>query len=287
MIYKLNLLTHNSCCFRPKNHLCLPIVKSPVVCSRTRSLCAKNDLQEVRSSPHVSNVRHLQYNESTSQISTYTKQINPQRVQCDARSYCRLEELPFSACYETAFTTAEPMTRMVSHSDVNIPLQNNTSNHFMDAKQFGSPTDPHRIHREKIRQISCSYQSLDRLRSKSGGYVNVAAFGSLDCLDRSNTDKRSENLGDIWNSTTSFMHSRSTSSLDYFGSSGTGLSPSSFSGSSMSIMHHNYENLAVKDDPYESRGKILVYHNSPSKRLIGRRKGLEFYYGAKACKPGN
>ncbi|KAG7172204.1 DEP domain-containing protein 1B-like, partial [Homarus americanus] len=38
--------------------------------------------------------------------------------------------------------------------------------------------------------------------------------------------------------------------------------------------------------PYAEGGVWRHYHSSPSKRLIGRRKGIEFYYGSKACLPG-
>ncbi|XP_053647606.2 DEP domain-containing protein 1A isoform X2 [Cherax quadricarinatus] len=38
--------------------------------------------------------------------------------------------------------------------------------------------------------------------------------------------------------------------------------------------------------PFAKGGVWRHYHSSPSKRLIGRRKGIEFYYGSKACLPG-
>ncbi|XP_071533389.1 uncharacterized protein [Panulirus ornatus] len=38
--------------------------------------------------------------------------------------------------------------------------------------------------------------------------------------------------------------------------------------------------------PYAQGGVWRHYHSSPSKRLIGRRKGIEFFYGSKACLPG-
>ncbi|XP_076034655.1 uncharacterized protein LOC143021201 isoform X2 [Oratosquilla oratoria] len=38
--------------------------------------------------------------------------------------------------------------------------------------------------------------------------------------------------------------------------------------------------------PYAKNGVWRHYHSSPSKRVIGRKKGLEYYYGSKACLPG-
>lgn len=38
--------------------------------------------------------------------------------------------------------------------------------------------------------------------------------------------------------------------------------------------------------PYAQGGVWRHYHSSPSKRLIGRKKGIENYYGSKACLPG-
>lgn len=42
-------------------------------------------------------------------------------------------------------------------------------------------------------------------------------------------------------------------------------------------MHHNYENLyhiSEEDKSFGLSGQLRIYRNSPSKRLIGRRKGL-------------
>lgn len=134
------------------------------------------------------------------------------------------------------------------------------------------------------------YRSLDRLRSKSGGYVNVAAFGSADCLDRIGSDSLwyPDDTADTW-------ASRSVSSLSCYPSTVTGLSPPNLSDYSTSVssstQFHDYQQLHglpphVAEDSPHGHG-LRLYQNSPSKRLIGRRKGLEFYYGAKACRPGN
>ena len=39
--------------------------------------------------------------------------------------------------------------------------------------------------------------------------------------------------------------------------------------------------------PYAQGGVWRHYHSSPSKRLIGRKKGTESFFGSKACLPGN
>ena len=189
----------------------------------------------------------------------------------------RLQRVPSNACYETAFTTAEPMTRIISQNYPTMPRRSHSSDHILEKE---SDASSQAFPRES--DNSYMYHSLDRLRSRSGGYVNVAAFGSVDCLDRSTGTE-------LWTDT----HSRSISSLSCHRSAATGLSPLSFSDASIATACTNrddYENLrhlSMEESPLGLSGQLRIYRNSPSKRLIGRRKGLEFYYGAKACKPGN
>jgi len=202
----------------------------------------------------------------------------------------RLHRVASNACYETAFTTAEPKTRIVSQSHATMPRRSQSSDLTLD-NDSDTILGSQGFRREKNHENSYMYHSLDRLRSKSGGYVNVAVFGSVDCLDRSDPDRYSECGTDLWmTSNATVVHSRSISSLSCHHGV-TGLSPS-FSDSSVATAttQHNYENLphlSEEDSPHGLNGQLRIYRNSPSKRLIGRRKGLEFYYGAKACRPGN
>lgn len=209
------------------------------------------------------------------------------------QSFASTSDVPVNTCYETAFTTVEPRTRLVINDEVTLPRRSHSSDHLLgeEAKKpssrfVGGPR------RSPQNDNSSIYHSLDRLRSKSGGYVNVAAFGSVDCLDRSGVDWCPDGSSDLWTSSVASMHSRSVSSLSSHRATATGLSPSPVSESSTAShsVQRDYENfrfIPTEDSPANSRGPLRVYKNSPSKRLIGRRKGLEFYYGAKACRPGN
>lgn len=230
------------------------------------------------------NVRKFLYDEVTS-VRHSVEDRNRKSTGQHTTHGRRLQRVPSNACYETAFTTAEPMTRIVSQSSATVPRRSHSSDRILE-KDSNTDLIAQGFCREQNNENSYMYHSLDRLRSRSGGYVNVAAFGSVDCLDRSNG-------GDLWTSNAADVHSRSISSLSCHRTATTGLSPLSFSDASLATASHNrddYENLrhlSPEDSPLSLSGQLRIYRNSPSKRLIGRRKGLEFYYGAKACKPGN
>ena len=260
----------------------------------------------------------------------------------EARLTASTARLPDNACYETAFTSVEPETRIIPQDEVEflrrsssssrrrfeaIRHQHHKPSNLHPIRSFRLPgadltgsMDPRRRGFPGGEKENVIYRSLDRLRSKSGGYVNLAAFGSVECLDRLD---RTENNSQVWgypedysnvsswtnetpSSTLHQHHSRSISSLSSFRTNRTGLSPSSFSDSTQSA--HDYENLrefsrmlqmsnmsnsssctaGTNKSPVNLRNNgSHLYHCSPSKRLIGRRIGLEFYYGAKACRPGN
>ena len=230
--------------------------------------------------------------------------------------------VPANACYETAFTSAEPETRIIDQDHVDFLRRAASSRRAANVQNanvqrpvfdgFRVPANV-KLTRADTSNKENVYRSLDRLRSKSGGYVNLAAFGSADCLDRT-TGERSQwwypddSMGASWinETTTSAMHhSRSVSSLSSCRTGATGLSPSSFSesgvlSSTLAGQCENYENLREfshllhsstdacnETSPSDGCSGLRSYRSSPSKRLIGRRKGLEFYYGARACRPGN
>lgn len=190
-----------------------------------------------------------------------------------------IQQDALSCCYETAFTTAEPRTRIVHQS------------HLLTRRSQSSDLILEQEHPSLGDQMKEAYvyRSLDRLRSKSGGYVNVA------CLDdgAQQLPDVEWHRAELWTPSTASI--RSVSSLS---SQRTGLSPSSFTTASSGASPDyaaNWRHFAqpVDDDQSPSFGgsaadqqKLRSYRNSPSKRLVGRRKGLEFYYGAKACRPG-
>ncbi len=142
------------------------------------------------------------------------------------------------------------------------------------------------------------------MRSKSGGYVNVAAFGSADCLQQINYEEEkftsptcnsSEwRQAELWTPSTASI--RSISSLSsHHRTTITGLSPPSALVASNSTdpdenWGRHFGTSLTDDSPtggaMDGQQHLRSYRNSPSKRLVGRRKGLEFYYGAKACRPG-
>ncbi|XP_046650662.1 DEP domain-containing protein 1B-like isoform X3 [Daphnia pulicaria] len=267
---------------RQGNYQSFPVAKSPLVGSRTRSWQVGNGAQR---DPQMLNIRRFLDDEVVS-----TNQKGGREPKHATIAGRRLHRVNSNACYETAFTTAEPKTRIVSQSHATMPRRSQSSDRTLD-NDSDSVLGSQGFRREKNHESSYMYHSLDRLRSKSGGYVNVAAFGSVDCLDRSDPDRYSESGADLWMSSNNatVVHSRSISSLSCHHGV-TGLSPS-FSDSSVATAatQHNYENLphlSEEDSPHGLDGQLRVYRNSPSKRLIGRRKGLEFYYGAKACRPG-
>lgn len=273
---------------RPANYQSFPVVKSPLVCNRTRSRQLGNGAHSTQRDPQILNIRRFLHDEvvSTSRKGDREHKIIAAHATVADR---HLHRISSNDCYETAFTTAEPKTRIVSQSHATISRRSPSFDCTFD-KESDSTLGFQGFCREKNHESSYIYHSLDRLRSKSGGYVNVAAFGSVDCLDRSNPDRCSESAADLWmTSNPTVVHSRSISSLSCHHGV-TGLSPSFSDSSLATTTQHNYENLprlSEKDSPYGLNGQLLVYRNSPSKRLIGRRKGLEFYYGAKACRPGN
>lgn len=206
------------------------------------------------------------------------------------QSYYSSSDVSSNACYETAFTSVEPRTRLVTSKEVTLPRRSHSSDQLLDEETKKSRAWPVNSLRRSPAKENSLYRSLDRLRSKSGGYVNVAAFGSVDCLDRSGVDWCPDGSSDAWASSINSMHSRSVSSLSSHRAAVTGLSPSPVSEASIGSMNRDYENfryIPTDDSPFNAKGPLRVYRNSPSKRLIGRRKGLEFYYGAKACRPGN
>lgn len=215
-------------------------------------------------------------------------------------------DLPHNACYETTFTSVEPETRIIPQEEVDFLRRTGRASSRRRRPQFpadGGGADPRRrgfaAAGEKENLV---YRSLDRLRSKSGGYVNVAAFGSADRVwgypqdytALSGPSSDSDKVGCVVEQPS---HSRSVSSLN--STNGTGLSPCSLSDSEHGS--HDYENLRHLSHLFQSsnrsktaptlggyaEGFSRVFHSSPSKRLLGRSKGLEFYYGAKACRPGN
>ena len=264
-------------------------MKSPLLCNRTRSLQLGNGAHKTERDPQMLNIQRFLDDEvvSTNHKESRNLKLMGTHVTVADR---RLHRVSSNACYETTFTTAEPKTRIVTQNHATISRRSQSSDRTLD-KESDSTLGSQGFRREQNPESSYMYHSLDRLRSKSGGYVNVAAFGSVDCLDRSNLDRYSECGTDLWMTSNATMtHSRSISSLS-FHPGFTGLSPS-FSDSSVATAttQHNYENLPHLSEEYNANGlngQLLIYRNSPSKRLIGRRKGLEFYYGAKACRPGN
>ncbi|XP_032780298.2 DEP domain-containing protein 1B isoform X1 [Daphnia magna] len=278
--------------FLPENqdrllyHQTLPVAKSPLACNRTRSRRVANDTQSNYQMPGVR--KCMNDFEVIHRETGGEGNLSVKRVASVSR---RLHRVPSNACYETAFTTAEPMTRIVTSAvRTSISRINESSEHVCN-EDPGGTLNSYEYRRQHHSENPSMFHSLDRLRSKSGGYVNVAAFGSLERLDRSNSDRYSGIESDSWMAcNASVMHSRSVSSLSCHQTVATGLSPS-FSETSVgtSAMHNNYENLyhiSEEDKSFGLSGQLRIYRNSPSKRLIGRRKGLEFYYGAKACKPG-
>lgn len=211
-------------------------------------------------------------------------------------------ELPVDACYETAFTSAVPETRIIPHDSVPfLRCSSRLSSRGASAPAAESGGGrgsrcPSRISQAggverklafqaRNKENNYSSRSLERLRSRSGGYVNVAAYGSTDVLHW-----QPESFAEL----TMLHHSRSVSSLSSYHTTLT--SPTSFfdASSSPSGQVHDYENVGdfshlfqpAAISPPAGRG-LCSYRCSPSKKLVGRRKGLEFYYGAKACRPGN
>ncbi|XP_057374613.1 DEP domain-containing protein 1B-like isoform X3 [Daphnia carinata] len=272
---------------RPLHHQTLPVAKSPLACNRNRSQRMANDTQRNYQMPSVRKCMDdfIAMNRETGG----GRNMFVRHVTSVSR---RLHRVPSNACYETAFTTAEPMTRIVTSAGrTSISRVNESPDQICNGDRGGT-LNSYEYRRQHHSENPSMYHSLDRLRSKSGGYVNVAAFGSLDRLDRSNSDRFSGIENDSWMAcNATVMHSRSVSSLSCHQTMATGLSPS-FSDTSIgtTTTHHNYENLyhvsEEQDKSHGLSGQLRIYRNSPSKRLIGRRKGLEFYYGAKACKPG-
>ena len=260
---------------RPKNST-LPLVKSPVVFNRPRGwrVVLPTVQSEGTNGKQFSNDKA----KLSSDVSRNTRKVS-------GNSYFADDVASSSTCYETAFTSVEPQTRIIRQKCANILRRSRSSERFLDDDNPGTNLRP--SEKDNI------YRSLDRLRSKSGGYVNVAAFGSADCLDRmeNNCLWYPADPSDSWTT-----HSRSISSLSCYPSAVTGLSPPSFSdfSSASSSRAGDYENLrhlpqfsqsSLGEESPSAEG-LRLYRNSPSKRFIGRRKGLEFYYGVKACRPG-
>ncbi|XP_057374612.1 DEP domain-containing protein 1B-like isoform X2 [Daphnia carinata] len=260
---------------RPLHHQTLPVAKSPLACNRNRSQRMANDTQRNYQMPSVRKCMDdfIAMNRETGG----GRNMFVRHVTSVSR---RLHRVPSNACYETAFTTAEPMTRIVTSAGrTSISRVNESPDQICNGDRGGT-LNSYEYRRQHHSENPSMYHSLDRLRSKSGGYVNVAAFGSLDRLDRSNSDRFSGIENDSWMAcNATVMHSRSVSSLSCHQTMATGLSPS-FSDTSIgtTTTHHNYENLyhvsEEQDKSHGLSGQLRIYRNSPSKRLIGRRKGL-------------
>ena len=207
--------------------------------------------------------------------------------------------IPLSACFETAFTGVEPHTRLVSQNKLTFSHPSNFSSQCLREKTTSEMNNSSRTQNLSTQGKPYFHRSLenvhlDHLRSKSGGYVNVAAFGSTDCLDTLEYLKENVKCYPV--------NTRSIANLSCHQSELiTGLSPSI---SELSLMtstssQQNYDNensrymshifeSASEESPLGYEGQLRNYRNSPNKkRLIGRRKGLEHYYGSEACRPGN
>ena len=206
--------------------------------------------------------------------------------------------LQLSACFETAFTGVEPHTRIVSQNKLTLLGQSNSSTQSLSMQEktdlslsnsmdlFGNLPN---------QEKPFFHRSLEHLRSKSGGYVNVAAFGSADGL----IDSPMEQNENCKTFPAKITDSRSISSFDC-DQWMTGLSPSmselSLVTTASSQSNSDYENTrymshviqsSSEESPLGCEGQLINYRTSPStKRLIGRRKGLEHYYGNYACRPG-
>ena len=255
-------------------------MKSPLVCNRFRRSRIENEAQRL----NTHNILWEYRNREDVPDSSHRRRVNYSQPKSSLNyADTELSQINSSACYETAFTTAEPVTRMISQA--NIARRSRSSDDVLnDGKQAPFSRTFHRRHNER-KETSQIYYSLDRLRSKSGGYVNVAAFGSIDCLEHPISDKNSENS--LWTVDQLSMNGHSVSSLSCH-TAGTGLSPSSFAeASTVTSVNYGSASYSRPNNQLDLGDEILHYDSSPSKRLIGRRKGLEFYYGAKACKPGN
>lgn len=207
-----------------------------------------------------------------------------------------------ACCYETAFTTAEPQTRMVIRQSRLLTLPRRSQSSELILEESSRPSGGLAAQQ----QNPAVYRSLDRLRSKSGGYVNVAAFGSADCLldqmdgprsPLSSTLTTEWRRGELWTPSTASI--RSISSLSSQQTSAiTGLSPPSTlmnstgpTAADQEAWGRHFRPKSEDESPpsgsaSDGQKHLRSYRNSPSKRLVGRRKGLEFYYGAKACRPG-
>jgi len=260
----------------------LPVVKSPVVFNRPKNWRATGEVTD------QSLCRRMKL--STGLPASRIDSANSRSTV--PASYFSGDITSSSACYETAFTSVEPQTRIIPQRCATILRRSRSSENQLDddRHQNNVKAQPHNL-RSDVKDknaMESFYRSLDRLRSKSGGYVNVAAFGSADCLDRIGSDSLwyPDDSADTWTS-------RSVSTLSGYPSTVTGLSPptlSDYSSVSSSGQFYDYQQLRglpphVTEDSPHGHG-LRLYQNSPSKRLIGRRKGLEFYYGAKACRPG-
>lgn len=257
-------------------------MKSPLLCNRSRSSRITADQRNSQSSLQQFSRNLVQENvRSSAQHSEFIKSISKE---CSVSVVRRLHQVPSNKCYETAFTTAEPTTRVLSQDYPSLSRRSYSSDQILSN---AIDSYSHGTHKEST-SSPYMYYSLDRLRSKSGGYINVAAFDSMDCLEQATEEKHYVVNHATHNSTV--IHSQSISRLGTHRTIVTGLSPSSSSETSITTVNnlHDYENfrlIPLIESP-GLFGELRVYRNSPSKRLIGRRKGLEFYYGAKACKPG-
>ena len=208
--------------------------------------------------------------------------------------------IPLSACFETAFTGVEPHTRIVSQNQLTVSHRINFSSQSLKEKTANKMKESSSIQNLSTKEKPYFHRSLenihslDHLRSKSGGYVNVAAFDSSDYLDTSEYLKEN---GKTHPGNTRSIASLSSNQSEWI----TGLSPSiselslitttssqqNYDNENTRYMSHIFES-ASEESPLGYEGQLRNYRNSPNKkRLLGRRKGLEHYYGSEACRPGN
>jgi len=273
--------------YLPKPKYCsLPVVKSPVVFNRPRGWHPSTE------TPRVFIQREKAVPATRQSLNPQMKPSSTITGRHPASYFTASGDLTTSssACYETAFTSVEPRTRIIPQRCASILRRSRSSERCLDDNpRTRTENASHGVRNAEKSNLyrSLDQKCLDRLRSKSGGYVNVAVYGSADCLDRIGSDS-------LWypDDSADTVNSRSISSLSsYRNSAVTGLSPptqscdySDYSASILSASQLNMPPHSSEDSPHGEG--LRFYQNSPSKRLIGRRKGLEFYYGAKACRPG-